>query len=111
MANISGHTFDRNALLDDIAKEISHWFEYITNEDMGAVRTEYESLLYRRTGIHKYRDKDGVFDASYEDIRPNGHLILRRTDGILSEYEFKEVKFLIPISPPQSPHIHPHRRQ
>ena len=27
MANISGHTFDRNALLDDIAKEISHWFE------------------------------------------------------------------------------------
>ena len=111
MANISGHTFDRNALLDDIAKEISNWFEYITNEDMDTVRTEYESLLYRRTGIHKYRDKDGAFDASYEDILPNGHLILRRTDGILSEYEFKEVKFLIPISLRQSQRILPHHRQ
>ena len=83
---------------------------------MDTVRTEYESLLYRRTGIHKYRDKDGVFDASYEEILPNGHLILRRTDGILSEYEFKEVKFLIPnsstsISPRQSQRILPHHQQ
>ena len=73
---------------------MSHWFRYITNEDMDTIKTEYEGLLYRRTGIHKYRDKDGIFNASYEKILPNGHLLLRRTDGTLSEYEFKEVKFL-----------------
>ena len=94
MANIAGCSFDRNALLNEITGEISHWFRYITNEDMDTIKTEYEGLLYRRTGIHKYRDKDGIFNASYEKILPNGHLLLRRTDGTLSEYEFKEVKFL-----------------
>lgn len=98
MAQIAGHDFDRNLLLDEIAKEIAHWFGYITNEDYDPILSEYEQLLYRRKGTHLYCDKDGEFEASYENILPNGHLVLRRTDGTLSEYEFKEVKFLIPNS-------------
>lgn len=96
MAQINGRESDRDALLDDIAEEIAHWFGYITNEDYAPILREYERLLYRRTGEHKYRDKDGDFKAEYDSILPNGHLLLRRTDGTLSEYEFKEVKYLIP---------------
>ena len=98
MAQINGRESDRDALLDDIAEEIAHWFGYITNKDYAPILREYERLLYRRTGEHKYRDKDGDFEAEYDSILPNGHLLLRRTDGTLSEYEFKEVKFLIPNS-------------
>ena len=96
MAQINGRESDCDALLDDIAEEIAHWFGYITNEDYAPILREYERLLYRRTGEHKYRDKDGDFKAEYDSILPNGHLLLRRTDGTLSEYEFKEVKFVIP---------------
>ena len=33
--------------------------------------------------------------AEFDRTLFNGHLILRRTDGTMSEYEFKEVSFLL----------------
>ena len=94
MAAIEGHTFDCDTLIDEIAKELSVWFQYITTENHEPIRKEYEKHLYRSSGTYKYSDKNGEFEAILEDILPNGHLRLRRTDGTLSEYEFKEVKYL-----------------
>ena len=94
MAQIAEHDLDRNLLLDEIAKELAYWFKYITNEDYNPIINKYQEIMYRRTGMHRYYDKYGEFEATYEDILPNGHLVLRRNDGTLSEYEFKEVKYI-----------------
>ncbi len=56
----------------------------------------YLNSLYRRKGIHRYRDADGDFTASIETVEPDGHLVLRRPDGQQSRYAFKEVEFIIP---------------
>lgn len=56
----------------------------------------YLNSLYRRTGIHTYRDAEGDFTATIETVEPDGHLVLRRTDGRQSRYAFKEVEFIIP---------------
>lgn len=95
MANILHHELDRKAILNDIINEVSNWFSILTNGDYTCIKDEYEKHLYRRDGIHRYTDKDGEFEAAYETILSNGHLVLRRTDATLSEYEFKEVKFVI----------------
>ncbi len=58
------------------------------------IKAEYMSNLYRRIGSYGYLDKDGEFYARVEDVDNNGHLILRRDNGTLSEYEFKELKFI-----------------
>ena len=42
----------------------------------------------------RYRDNNGEFRAEIENIKPNGHMILKREDGTLSEYAFKEVTFI-----------------
>ena len=51
-------------------------------------------MLYRRTGYHPFRDADGTFEAEIADVELSGHLVLRRSDGKLSRYAFKEVAFL-----------------
>lgn len=61
------------------------------------LKREYMSVLYRRNGSYGYRDAEGDFYARIEDVDRNGHLLLRRDDGRLSEYEFKEVKFITQV--------------
>ena len=56
---------------------------------------EYHQHLYRRSGVHKFADADGTFSAELIEVRPNGVMTLRRTDGTVSSYEFKEVRFII----------------
>ena len=54
---------------------------------------QYHKHLYRRTGMHTYADKDGTFQAEIVSVAENGIITLRRDDGTLSSYEFKELRF------------------
>jgi BirA family biotin operon repressor/biotin-[acetyl-CoA-carboxylase] ligase len=56
-----------------------------------AIHSDYLDLIYRKEGFHKYADANGEFLAEINAIEPAGHLVLRRTDGSLSRYGFKEV--------------------
>lgn len=96
LAGIKGHSFDRHDVLEKIIKEVSHCFKELC-EWRGYLRIpeEYEKYLYRKEGLYKYKDANGVFMAEFDRTLFNGHLILRRTDGTMSEYEFKEVSFLL----------------
>ena len=54
----------------------------------------YSSI--RRIPTTLYRLPDGtLFEATIEGVRPSGALLLRRTDGSLGEYLFREVEFVI----------------
>ena len=56
---------------------------------------DYKALLYRRSGFHRYTDKDGPFSAELAGVEPQGHLLLRDSNGTLRRYAFKEVSFLL----------------
>ncbi|MGI6073496.1 MAG: biotin--[acetyl-CoA-carboxylase] ligase [Fermentimonas sp.] len=59
------------------------------------IEDEYMRSLYRGTGYHKYKDKDGEFVAKVEQILPSGHLVLKTLDsGEERKYAFKEVEFI-----------------
>lgn len=58
------------------------------------VHQAYVHALYRRDGFHPYADADGTFEAAIEAIEPGGYMLLRRSDGRISRYAFKEVRFL-----------------
>lgn len=61
----------------------------------GEMHSMYCGALYRRTGLHAWRDAAGRFTAAVERVEPDGRLVLRRTDGSLSSYLFKEVEHVI----------------
>lgn len=59
------------------------------------ISAEYSELLLGFGERRKYVDAEGAFTAVMEGVEPSGHLLLRRSDGTLSRYAFKEVEQLL----------------
>ena len=58
---------------------------------------DYMRRLYRREGIHLFREKGGEpFEARIVGLNPDGGLRLRRRNGRLRVYRFKEIEFILP---------------
>jgi len=60
-----------------------------------AIGTLYRKHLYRHSGWFPYRDAQGEFLAEYQQVEPDGHLILKDEQGLLRRYAFKEVSFVL----------------
>ncbi len=94
MTMIRQQQFERLALLEEFKQQFSlQRKKYPGNKDKEALHRNYLEACYRKDGFHKYRDKEGLFEAKIRDIEPSGTLLLERTNGILSKYAFKEVSF------------------
>lgn len=92
--NITRTKHDIQLILNEIIKR----FEYYYNMAKGTpdtIHSMYLQHLYRKDGVHSYEDENGRFEAELQTVKPNGIMVLRRTDGTISEYEFKQVKFII----------------
>lgn len=57
-----------------------------------AISAEYRELLLGLGEQREYVDAEGNFTAVMEGVEPTGHLLLRRSDGTLLRYAFKEVE-------------------
>ncbi len=93
--NITGKEVDMRVIFDTILRRFSFMLALINFEHYDEVHRRYTAALYRRTGWHNYEDAAGRFPAEFVEVKNSGHLVLRRTDGTLSEYEFKEVRYII----------------
>ena len=92
---ITGKEYDNDEILNKILEHFAKYQDALKQGDKEKVVREYHERLYRRTGIHRYEDGNGTFDAEIVKVNTNGIITLRRTDGTLSDYEFKEVRFVI----------------
>lgn len=92
LKNITGQEHDRDILLRDILERFYIYYNKVQDSPQEVVR-RYHEKLYRKVGFHTYADKDGTFQAEIVSVAENGIITLRRNDGTLSHYEFKELKF------------------
>jgi len=91
---ITGKESNREQLLDAVLKRLKEYLIRINSGQLDYIHDEYKANLFRRSGIYRYEDKEGVFLAEIADIEENGHIVLRRSNGHESRYAFKEVKFI-----------------
>ena len=92
LKNITGQEHDRDILLRDILERFYIYYKKVQDSPQEVVRL-YHEKLYRKVGFHTYADKDGTFQAEIVSVAENGIITLRRNDGTLSHYEFKELRF------------------
>jgi BirA family biotin operon repressor/biotin-[acetyl-CoA-carboxylase] ligase len=91
MRMITGRLYDTGEILGRFMQEFARQSARLDGLCYEAIHSDYLDLIYRKEGFHKYADANGEFLAEINAIEPAGHLVLRRTDGSLSRYGFKEV--------------------
>lgn len=94
LRQITGHNTDRTELLGKLLARFSEYLGMVNARRYDDIDRMYAGALYRKEGVFEYEDAAGRFMAEIERIEPNGHIVLKRTDGSTSTYAFKEVKFV-----------------
>ena len=95
LCNIINRETDTEEVLKKILTAFAVYIYKVYDGKYDDIHDEYMSHLYRRKGYHQFRDNGGTFTAAIDTVLPSGRMRLRRTDGTLSEYDFREVKFII----------------
>lgn len=91
MRQILGYDVDREQVLRRIVDAFKFSPCMI---DFTAMR--YNAMLYRKGGgLFTFIDAEGEFQAEIMGVDNDGHLKLKRADGRLKQYAFKEVQFVI----------------
>ena len=94
MKQILDHDVDLKELLNKIIDSFKKYYAAIENGEYAAISELYRSGLYRAHGFHRYKDKDGEFEAAIVEVEDSGNLILRDREGCIRSYAFKEVASL-----------------
>lgn len=90
-----GHEVDREALLTDFLHHFHAGIRLLQEGRYDEVERDFTAHLYRRTGWHRYRDAEGEFLGEFVSIARGGILTLRKADGTLHDYAFKEVAYIV----------------
>ena len=61
--------------------------------NFSSLHERYMNVLYRRLGLHAFRDCNGQFVAEIKAVLPTGQLVLQLEAGEERIYNFKEVVF------------------
>jgi BirA family biotin operon repressor/biotin-[acetyl-CoA-carboxylase] ligase len=93
--NITGKNSDLHLLFQSLYQSLIDYYNVLTENKTDVIIEKYMKRLYRSHGMHSYRDSGGLFNAEISGISPTGHLFLKRENGKISKYAFKEVEFIL----------------
>ena len=95
LCQITGNQYNPREILEQIMEKVTEYYQLLKENRTEVLETRYKEALYRKEGLHLFRDKDGNFQARIADIEPNGRLILEDEDGQTRGYLFKEVEYIL----------------
>lgn len=95
LQQVVGREFPIDGLLTSILAHFEHYYALLMGGNDDLIVAKYHEQLWRGVGYFPYVDVNGPFEAEIVSVGKDGILQLRRTDGTVSTYEFKEVKAVI----------------
>jgi BirA family biotin operon repressor/biotin-[acetyl-CoA-carboxylase] ligase len=91
-----GAECDRREVLDCFLRHLEGWYARLEAGERAAVEESYRKRMYHLDQEHTYALASGErFRATIRGVRPMGHLRLEHADGVVREYAFKEVEFVL----------------
>lgn len=91
---ITGVQQDIAAILEGVTYRIINNYTLLKDGKSQELSDRYHYSLFRKEGLHAYRDESGEFTASIVCVKPEGTLILRDEKGNEKGYAFKEVQYI-----------------
>jgi BirA family biotin operon repressor/biotin-[acetyl-CoA-carboxylase] ligase len=96
MVRECGRESDRREVLECFLKHLESWYARLERGEKEAVESTYRERMYHLDEEHTYALASGErFRATIRGVRPMGHLCLEHADGVVREYAFKEVEFVL----------------
>ena len=89
LKQLTGSETDINEVLCSFLRH----FESVSIRE--ATSLDYLNRLFRRGKLSVYRDETGDFEATLLNVKADGRLLLRDTEGHERTYAFKEVEFIV----------------
>ena len=95
LQQITGKQYEIFGILRNIMLRVQSYYELLRNDDTEFIANRYEKALFRKEGMHRYKDPDGEFFARIVCVEPEGRLILEDETLRKRGYMFKEVEYLL----------------
>jgi BirA family transcriptional regulator, biotin operon repressor / biotin---[acetyl-CoA-carboxylase] ligase len=95
LSMITGTQYDLSVCLNQLAADLDNRYKQILSEDFSLIRSDYYSLLYRLNEWCEFKDISGIFTGRISEIAENGSLRIEKENGIINEYSFKEIDFIL----------------
>ena len=97
MACERGQLFDREEVIGCILQNMEALYNRLERGEKAQIEREYIDTMYHLGEPHIYAYPNGEeFEATIRGVRHSGELCLEHSDGIIREYAFKEVEFVLP---------------
>lgn len=97
MACERGQLFDREEIIQRILINLEVLYKRLEQGEKSEIEREYISAMYHLDKPYTYAYPSGEeFVATIRGVRHSGELRLEHNDGIIREYAFKEVEFVLP---------------
>ena len=96
MAQAAGRPFDRGEVLEAFRACCAARYDQLLQGETERIRADYRDRMYRLGRRGPFRLPDGTpFEATVEGVLPGGELLLRRDDGSLGAFLFRQVEFVV----------------
>jgi len=86
--------YDCKTILTEVLSGIDDYYALLRNGEEGKIDQEFISVLYRLNERHSFRAERDVFEGEIIGVNEIGQLMIRKTDGEILQFHFKEVEFL-----------------
>ena len=87
--------FAVECVLHNVLDKFKERYTQLCNSKSDAIATEYSHLLLGIGEMRTFIDSQGEFTAMIEGVESDGHLLLKRNDGNMTRYAFKEVEMVL----------------
>ena len=95
LSSIIGKQVDKTEVLYSFLNTFSTYYKELTRGNQESIKTSYWQGLYRNTGRHQFKDKNGIFYAQIDKIDTDGRIYLIDDNDKSRSYLFKEVAYII----------------
>lgn len=92
---ITGVSYDLASCLKQMAADLDKRYKQLISGDYSGIRSEYTARLFRLNRWSNYRDSEGVCEGRIVSVTENGRLQIENRSGVLKEYSFKELEFIL----------------
>lgn len=95
LRQITGKQYDRFEIGKNIMLRVRSYYDLLQKGHATLIAYQYEKSLFRKEGMHLYKDVNGEFAARILCVEPEGRLILEDERQTKRGYMFKEVEYIL----------------